>query len=560
MQHSLRQIATNNAAMTCTEIEARLSSMVEQLKCLRSQVRTIEALTKTCEQDLREDALATALSSRRQAETARQASKSLPWWALLRRYSAWDNLRLAQKLYAQAGRAFDAPDAVRQRQVEVEAQHALVDTEKSALPTLNADIGELAKQAHAMRELLGLLAPALLALRGEGWLAPSFDSVLAQATHLAMAGDYAEAAAKVGQLQFQRVPTCEAYLDLQQQAESVRRGFYAVHHGIPATGALPSIVSGSADLAKDSLTSTCASLLASYTQPGEQWQALTLLTCSPCSFKVDVLWAFYWAMLQCEQQMAAYLEQAFSNEDPLNGRFSQMLESWLGGWFRERLPAFGYPLGESVLGTLQLSGSPEESRLGADLGIIVSLNVGGLQCRKAILLQAKRASLGVANLGSTKEQLPTLANRPGVGYYLFYHQAPNLAPTVPTVASATALRQIIEAEGKRDVKSQYIPVDVRATGWDWASFFTFGVCNAQSAIGEQFTTPEEALRILGNDETGELPKYLFVVAIDNDGYALQLRDRVRQHYQDLQVSRALSKAQRSKSARSKKDQGKDFGI
>ena len=75
---------------------------------------------------------------------------------------------------------------------------------------------------------------------------------------------------------------------------------------------------------------------------------------------------------------------------------------------------------------------------------------------------------------------------------------------------------------------------MRETGWDWASFISFGLCDANSQIGEPFDTIDDALRILGSGETGALPLRLFMVAIEDEPYVLEMAQRVRERYVDLQ--------------------------
>ena len=72
-------------------------------------------------------------------------------------------------------------------------------------------------------------------------------------------------------------------------------------------------------------------------------------------------------------------------------------------------------------------------------------------------------------------------------------------------------------------EAHYLRLDVRACGWDWASFVSFGLCNAQSDIGETFDTFDDALSILGSGSTGYLPRYVYVVAIENEPYVLELK-------------------------------------
>ena len=222
-----------------------------------------------------------------------------------------------------------------------------------------------------------------------------------------------------------------------------------------------------------------------------------------------------------------------AHEDILNGRFSANVENWLTRWAARRIQAFGYPSSYSYLGTLQLANTREEARTGADIGVIITLNVGGLRCRKAVLLQAKRAKQGIANVGSTKGQLLKLSKLPRAGYYLFYHESPTtpFCP-VPTVSSAELLQQRV-LDMQKSPEARNLPLDVRTSGWDWASFVSFGLCNAQSDIGETFDTFQDALSIRGSGTTGHLPQYVYVVAIENEPYVLELKKKLREYYHSM---------------------------
>jgi hypothetical protein len=191
--------------------------------------------------------------------------------------------------------------------------------------------------------------------------------------------------------------------------------------------------------------------------------------------------------------------------------------------------------------------------VGADIGVIIALNIGGLVCRKAVLLQAKRAKDWEADVGSRKGQLPKLSKLPRGGYYLFYHESPELRfdSPVPTVSSAQALQQLV-LDANKDPKATSLKLDVRASGWDWASFFSFGLCDAASDIGEPFDTIDDAMRILGSGETGELPLRLYLLAIEDEPFTLELKQRLRHQYRrpEPQLDRSVSKS-------SKKDLGRE---
>ncbi|WP_194791593.1 hypothetical protein [Pseudomonas sp. UFMG81] len=527
---------------------ASIESQIEQLD---SDIERIKALQKLSAARLREKALEAASLALEQAQLSVQETASESWFKRAKRRAAREHLNTAQALLDKETARIDAPDVQRQRNEYVARYNAKVDVQSARLPGLREQKTTLQGTQREIEGLQQALQPAFAALDAHGWLDSSFRPRLQEIRSLVEQEAYPAASEWVNSLLFQRKPDDEFYAELASQARQLREHFYATHHGIPATGQLPTIAEASAQLAVGSMSTRFDAQIQQCALACDKWEMLTQLTQSPREFKVDALWVIYWAMLQCEQEMADYLYQADSHEDPLNGRFSQMVEHWLGRWATPCFPGFGYPQGESYVGTLQLSNTEEESRLGADIGIIVALDIGALKCQKVLLLQAKRAHQGRANIGSEKGQLSKLARRPAAGYYLFYHQTPGLTPTVPTVACAKALCELVE-KSRRDPAAKSLEMDVRLTGWDWASFFTFGVCDAQSGIGEHFDDAQDALRILGDGDSGKLPKYLYVLAIDHDGIAPLLRDRLRQHYVDLSQGQASAQ-------KDTPDQTQDFG-
>jgi len=182
------------------------------------------------------------------------------------------------------------------------------------------------------------------------------------------------------------------------------------------------------------------------------------------------------------------------------------------------------------MGTFEIAGSREETRLGADIGIVVDIDIGGLVCRKVALFQAKKVMNGLADIGSTSAQLAKLSARPQTAFYLFYHQATHpLRSPAPTVCSAAALAECV-TNGGRGLDAGYLPVNVRALGWDWTSFLSFGLCNADTDLGESFSNAEEAVALLGEGDPRHLPKYLYVIAIADEPRVMELRAKIQEHY------------------------------
>ncbi|AKS04738.1 hypothetical protein [Pseudomonas trivialis] len=459
----------------------------------------------------------------------------------------------AKAKHAEAILAYDEPSTTALRDGQIALHNQRVTEQREEQVALKAKLHKLTHAHSSLSAFLKDATDALTAACGEGWLAADFGAHLVCIDSSIRQGSVALANKHLAQLVFQKRPDDAVYARLQNQALEMRKRAYSAHYGVPVTGSFPAIVEASAKLAAANMKGACADQLLSGLHSSDQWQLLTRLAASPENLSIDVLWCIYWGMFRCQQKMADVLDSVVSMEDPLNGRFSQCVEDGLTGWASRQIPLFGYPMSQSYLGMLQLANTPEETRVGADIGVIIALNIGGLVCRKAVLLQAKRAKDWEADIGSRKGQLPKLSKLPRGGYYLFYHESPELRfdSPVPTVSSAQALQQLILAANK-DPKATSLKLDVRGSGWDWASFISFGLCDAASEIGEPFDTVDDAMRILGSGETGELPLRLYLLAIEDEPFTLELKQRLRHQYRrpEPQQDRSVSKS-------SKKDLGRE---
>lgn len=529
-----------------------LDTLDQHIRAKEQEILRIKGLALRSEEQEHEAALSPI---RTQAEARRKRflqvrQKSRLGWLLspVKTFRAWHDWRHTRNQYAQAERHFDEPDIKARRTRDIAVHNCDVEKERSKQPALKRALASYQARHTAFTKFKKAAAAPMDAACGEGWLAADFAKNFERIAALVQTDRVSEATKLLKTLVFQNCPSETVYAHWQKEAQDIRDKAYCDHTGIPTTGAFTEIARASAHLAAANMLEEPARKLALRPHPADQWLLLSLLATSPQHFTIDVLWTIYWSMFRCAQQMANYLSGPKTHEDLLNGRFSANLEAELSGWAAERIPKFGYPKSSSYLGTLQLASTTEEARLGADLGVIISLNVGGLRCRKAVLLQAKRAKHGIANVGSNKGQLTKLSSLPKAGYYLFYHESPSThAPPVPTVSSADALQQCLLDEQK-DPGSRHLPLDVRTTGWDWASFVSFGLCNPSSDLGEPFDTIEDAFHILGSGSTGHLPQHLFLVAIEDEPYVLELRKRLREHYRDTpdkRYQKTMPKRQRS---------------
>ncbi|WP_323147206.1 hypothetical protein [Pseudomonas marginalis] len=537
---SLHALNRLNATQTANDLSAYIGRMITTLK---------QKITES-EQEIKDiDSLTPLLAATERSKTLRPTQERLQahqldvdelaeeyygfgWLFNRKNTKAVQALRdAAMKHHNQVIADWDAPDAQAQLTKKITQHNQYVSARKDEKPEIERKLAGSKQLLKAFEVFERASNDALSAASGKAWLAGTFMATLSQIEGLVRQDQVSKATALLETLVYQKRPTDTDYATLQNEAERIREEAYRDHCGVPVTGGFGEIVDASAKLAAANMESPWDLQLLSHTEPAIQWQELTQILTSPLTFSIDVLWSIYWAMLQCEDQMAKFLSSAVVKEDPLNGRFSAYVDSWLSQWASKQIPKFGYPASQSYLGTFHLAGTPEESRVAADIGLIISLNVGGLVCRKVALLQAKRAKDWVADVGSKKGQLTTLSSQELTGYYLFYHESPGfkLAPPVPTVSSALALQSLLVA-ANRGTLGKKILLDVSKSGWDWASFIAFGLCDPVSAVGQSFDTIDHAFQILGNDETGELPQHLFLLAIEDEGYVRDLQLQVRARY------------------------------
>ena len=539
-RHDLTKVA-QQLNITLSKAAEKYFHEIQSLNC---EISRIEGLTLMNEEGERKKAFhstkAILASCAEQLQQTRRDGGFGGLGAPIQTIKAWRNHQQAQAMHAQTEKDFDEPETLASRRAQIAAHNEHVDGQQRELPSLREKLVAHKTVHVAILRFQEAAGDAVNAAFGEGWIAPDFTERFQTMTTLVLAGRLTDATRQLAELSFQKTPPSTTYARWLQEAIAIRDAAYHQYAGVAASGAYSEIAVHSAQLASGTLGKGPTSQLENCTHPADKWQLLSGLATDPRNFQVDALWAIYWAMFQCGQQMAGLLSEADAHEDIFTGKFSAQLDHWLSHWATSRIREFGYPETQSYLGTLEIAGTAEETRLGADIGLIIELNVGGLVCRKVALFQAKKAKQGTADIGSKTGQLTKLSHHPQTGFYLFYHQSqyPLNAPA-PTVCSADTLRQrIVDAERSPEARSLYL--DVRKFGWDWGSFVTFGLCCAESNVGESFDTIDDALHILGGGNVALLPKYLHVVAINNKPAVLELQQRLQKHYHETEKVRQKS--------------------
>ncbi len=556
----------NRLAKAATLLNESIASMASALSgevhSLSQEILRIEALEPRSEEDDRERALrshsAQVIQMDAQLEQIRAGTRFGVLGAPVQAFMGFRDLRRAKAKHAEAARVFDAPDLYRQRSKEIGTHNQYIANEHARLVSLQASLGT-SKTGHAtVTRFREDAAEAIAAALGDGWIGPDFVERFCAMVEEVKACNIGAASAYLLTLAFQRQPAMGTYERWCQEAVDVRQRAYSKYSGMAASGAYPEIVGRSIQLTHSALREKPLRAMKSHLHTADQWQILSVLLTNPHTFKVDALWAVYWSMFQCAEWAAAALSETEVHEDVFTGKLTAQIDRWLADWATERVRQFGYPDTRSYMGTLEIASTDEETRLGADLGLIIDLNIGGLTCRKVALFQAKKTKHGVADVGSGSGQLPKLVARPRIGFYLFYHQSQYpLHSPAPTICSAQALAECVLKMGKR-TDATSLRVNVRPLGWDWASFVSFGLCEPTSDLGETFDSVEEALSLLGDGNGGHLPKYLHVIAIADEPRVMALRERVHENY--LDAIKTKEKSYTRSRNQSKERDGPEHGM
>lgn len=543
-------------------LTSKAKDLTTRIALVGHDIDRIENLTRLSEGEERSKALAESLASLTQAERLLAEIRKTDGFGGLRTpietLRHWRAVKRARSAHEIAEAAFAAPETKAARNTRIANHNHRVDSEHTRLPGLNRQKDLLKIEQSAIDQLHRAAVDAIRAARDSGWLAQDFSERFRRLASLVENNDINRATAWLSTLVFQRRPTDSLYEQWHREANALRSKAYHQYAGMAASGAYTEIAQHSIQLAAPTLRKQTTAALTAHAHPADQWQVLSALLASPQQFRTDALWAIYWAMYQCGQWVADAASESDAHEDVFTGKVTAQIDRWLAGWATERIREFGYPEVRSYLGTLDIASTIEETRLGADIGLIVDLNIGDLACKKIALFQAKKSKHGIADVGSHAGQLSKLSSRPIAGFYLFYHQStyPVMAPA-PTVCTAHELADKVTQFGK-DVDAVHLPLNVRTMGWDWASFVSFGLCNPDSQVGQSFDTVEEAIAALGNGDARHLPKYLHVIAIADEPRVMELRTKVHEYY--LDSVKAMAKVKEKNRHLSRDRDGPEHGM
>lgn len=292
----------------------------------------------------------------------------------------------------------------------------------------------------------------------------------------------------------------------------------------------------------------------------DKWLHLMHNIAWPLSFLHEAQWPIYWSAFKSAQDFAVTLDGNQANEDILTGEFFEKINTQLISWANPNIELFDFETPKAVMSTMRMAGTSSETMHGADIGILIDIHLGTLKVRKLALLQAKvsngstfRANIGSKKTGpDQKTQLEKL-DTPGRDYYLFYNRDPNGgASFLPTVASIEELfaRHGYDTELKGNER---LLVETQKCGWDFATFFNFGLCTPGSGVGKELSSNESFKGLL--DSLSYPPKRLFIASFNGTELTYELMQEIRSTYEGNDLTESHQSKNRGMTHR-----GGDFSL
>lgn len=464
--------------------------------------------------------------------------------AQFKKFSKRSEIRKALEALQEAELRFDSPAVSARRSAEILQHNSGVALEKSKIPEKQQRGTELKKKISSLNLLQSHSTEVIAAARSDAWKCTTFPLRLANLEELLRLEQIEQASDCVQTLRFQRKPPEDQYKKWITEVAAILSEAASSNSAFTASAKYAQVAMRSIVLSKRSLIQNAQDYLEDLDlqEPQDQWQIISSLLASPYHFENELLWPIYWAMFQASQEIADSLKDTNPHENVINGKLPEKLHQLLKLWAMPKITAMGYPLGMSYFGALEIASTDEETRLGADFGLLVDIDLGGLKCKKIALFQAKKAQEGKANVGSENEQLRKLLATSGLGYYMFYHQrAYSLRPQGPTICPAKDIASLDVIQAK-DLDSRSLHVHVHQLGWDLMSFMSFGLFLPNSDIGVTFVDIDDALNIAGGGDAKNLPRFLNVYALSDKTSVMRLRDRVAENYRERQLEQELDKS------------------
>lgn len=341
-------------------------------------------------------------------------------------------------------------------------------------------------------------------------------------------------------LRYQPTPPESQYAKWQEEANDILQNAISQPVGLRSTAQHSTIAENSALLIAVGLRDRA--LAKNIKQaPVNSWIPLIQHITSLKNYIHEAQWSIYWALFKVEHDFTADLSRSLANEENLSGVLTKSLTMQLQHWASSRIDLLKYAQPKAVLSTMRLGGMAAEASLGADIGILIDINIGSLQVRKLVLLQAKVSRNFKTNIGSeptgpeSKTQLQKLNNFER-DFYLFYNwgELETNNTFLPTVAS---IPSIFEGHSLKDSDKTALSVrvDTRNCGWDLATFFTFGLCTPGTGIGQELENKDTFEGVLAGLDYP--PRRLIIASFNGLEMTLDLEKKIRSEYEGTEPTK-----------------------
>lgn len=432
--------------------------------------------------------------------------------------------------------------AAHKREVESAQRELTHDTHTKCKEALREAQDRLRLCEREERALSKICKPLIDALIRKGWLAQNTESLLKLSAEYAQKNNFSAAAEVIDKIEFQRIPSEDQIRKWVLEYQKVLDGMRRKSAGFAATAAYPGLMNPSLALAKVRFDATAwANSIDIYEDTPDRWHAVPTCMVNQGALADPVQWVIYWAFLRGCQEFAESASPANINEDVLTGMLMQALKGMLGDATKDRLLQLGYPRAKANLNFLHLAGKKGEHSTGADIGLVVLLDVGDLQMHKVALIQAKVSIDGNANIGSTpsgtpgRTQLQKLQDAER-DFFVFYHRTDSGSPS--PLPSVTSVEQLVKSGNlsKSDLAKERIVAKPREQGWDLATFIAFGLCTPTNSIGKDVPDGADPLDAITTGGSQSLPQYMIVVSLSHDepGYHRVMSPLQRAGYRSIE--------------------------
>lgn len=537
-----RRYASNLVDILKASEDATARSRADVRRATATLLATPDAEPKTVDQ-LLENAMAVAKSERAAAQARLDEIDREAWWKRIWLKSA------AEKAKNDADDAYDKKLRYEKRDVAVRARktdsdlraltHANHAACKEALRLAREDLKRCEQEENFLKELFEPLSEAL---DRKAWFGRTTDSLLNLSVSHAKRRDIGSAAKALQSIEFQRLPSEDQFKKWALEYRKVLGGMKQKSAGFSATAAYPGLVKPSLELAKVRFHDAAwGNLVERYEDPPDRWHALPAGMVKHGALIEPVQWVIYWAFLVGSQWFTDSANSADINEDVLTGMLTLALKGQLADSAKSRLLQLGYPKAKANFDFLHLAGKKGESATGADIGLVILLDVGDLRARKVALLQAKVSVDGRADIGSKPSgpakltQLQKLRDDER-DFFVFYHRTNGTSP--PPLPTVTSVKQLRESGtlSTGDLAKLSIVAKPREQGWELATFVAFGLCTPASGLGKEVPDDADPLEAMIAGGRDSLPKYMVVVSLSHDepGYHKVMSPLHREGYRSIQ--------------------------